>query len=137
MQEIFNNVCNGLYTGSMPAGRPAKNQRCYFGQWLFTFREEKGLSQKYVSDKLGMTQQSYARWERRSVALKPEQITQLANILETSVDSLVGHQNGHKHRGCPVGKTRLLFEEVSKLPRYQQNKIGEFVEGFLVLHRKE
>jgi len=118
----------------MPAGRPSKNPRTSFGQRLYAVRTEKGLSQKQVAEKLGLAQQSYAEWERNPTALKPDQLATLADILETTVDYLVGHKTENQRRGGPVGKTRKIFEEVSKLPRHQQSKVAEFVEGFVKLH---
>jgi len=80
---------------------------------------------------LGVTQQSYAVWERRPTALKPEQLVDLARVLDTNVDELVGFNPKPKRRGGPVGKVRQVFEEVSRLPRHQQNKVAEFVEAFV------
>jgi hypothetical protein len=84
--------------------------------------------------KLGVTQQSYAAWERRPVALKPEQITQLCGILEVPAEALVGKANGHARKGGPVGKARLMFEQVSKLPHHQQKKILEVVQALVSQH---
>jgi len=134
MQAFSTEKCNCLYGFDMPAGRPSKTQRCPFGQRLFTVREERGLSQNQIAERFNIHQQTYAAWERRSVALKPEQLAQLASILDTSVDFLVGRQNGHQRKGGPVGKIRKLFEEVCKLPRHQQNKVAEFVDMFLAQH---
>jgi len=136
MQAIFNPVCNWPYPDDMRAGRPSKAPRSPFGQRLFSLREEKGLSQQQVAEKLGISQQSYALWERRSVALKPEQLAQLAEIVGTTVDFLVGHQYTPPRKGGPVGRTRLVFEQVSKLPRHHQQKIIEVVDALLSKHLK-
>ena len=115
----------------MPAGRPAQSKRSAFGERLYQLREAKGLSQKQVADRLGITQQSYAAWERRSIALKPEQLADLAKILEATADELVGVRPKARRSGGPVGKVRRVFEDVSRLPRSQQNKVVEFVEAFV------
>jgi hypothetical protein len=38
---------------------------------------------------------------------------------------------GMERKAGPVGKVRKIFEEVSQLPRQQQEKIVEFVSVFL------
>ena len=115
----------------MPAGRPAATQRTDFGSRLHEFRQSRGFSQRDVADSLGITQQSYAAWERRPVALKPEQLAALAQHLSCSVDDLLGIAPKPTKRGGPVGRTRQVFDQVSQLPRSQQRKIVEVVEALV------
>jgi len=116
----------------MPAGRPAQSKRPPFGERLYRLREHKGLSQQQAAALLNITQQSYAAWERRPTALKPEQLIKLSHLFECSVDELVGLHSKPRRKGGPIGKVRRVFEEVSRLPRNQQNKVAEFVEAFVV-----
>jgi transcriptional regulator with XRE-family HTH domain len=88
-----------------------------------------------LADKLGITQSTYAGWERRTTALKPEFISKLAATLNVSVDFLLGHDNGGQRKGGPVGKARRVFEEVSKLPRHQQQRILGIVEDLIAAQR--
>ena len=119
----------------MPGGRPSTAQRSPFGERLCQLREERGLSQKQVAQRLGIKQQSYAAWERRIVALKPDQLTQLASILEVPVDALVGKSTARARKGGPVGKVRRVFEEVSRLPHHRQRKIIDVVETLIAGQR--
>ena len=119
------------YSLSMPVGRPPKFQRSPFGEKLLAARQQAGLSQIQVADKLGITQQTYAGWERRTTALKPQYISKLAAVLNVSVDYLLGHENGGKQKGGPIGKARRVFEEVSRLPRHQQQRILGIVEDLI------
>jgi transcriptional regulator with XRE-family HTH domain len=112
-------------------GRPAKTKRCEFGERLAAARQQLGLSQAQVAEKLGVTQQSYAGWERRETALKPEHLIRLAEILNVTVDYLLGKENARRRGGGPVGKARRVFEEVSKLPRNRQQRILGVVEDML------
>ena len=95
-------------------------------------REAAGLSQQQVTDRLGMKLVAYAWWERHPVALRPDQIEKLTEVLNVSVDELFGKEekNG-RHGGGPVGKARRLFEAVSKLPRSQQQHVLAVVEAFV------
>jgi len=123
------------YTAPMTAGRPAKFKRSQFGAKLFAARQLKGLSQTELAAKLGITQSTYAGWERRTTALKPESISSLAEALNVSVDFLLGHENGGHRKGGPVGKARRVFEEVSQLPRHKQQRILGIVEDLLAAQR--
>lgn len=131
MQALSTIACNPSYILDMPGGRPPQTKRCPFGERLFHVREERGLSQREIAARLRIKQQSYAAWERRSTALKPEQLIQLAQILDTTVDVLVGYENGHKRRGGPVGKVRQVFEVVNQLPRHHQQRIVTVVEALV------
>ena len=118
---------------AMQTGRPAKYPRTEFGQKLHAAREATGLSQAQVAEKLGLSQNSYAVWERHPVALRPDQIEQLAKILGVGADTFfatAAPAKGKRGTG-PAGKLRTVFEEASKLPRHQQNKIAEWVDAFV------
>jgi transcriptional regulator with XRE-family HTH domain len=124
-----------VYIGDVKAGRPAKRERDPFGQRLYALREQAGLSQQQLADRLGLTQRAYAHWERHPVALRAEQLLKLAQALNVSVDDLVG-TNGKKKRGTgPAGKMRQLFEAASRLPRSQQQKIAALLEAFIAHNR--
>lgn len=119
------------YDGGMNTGRPASQPRSAFGERLHAARESRGLSQAVVAEQLGMSQNAYACWERKPVALRPDQIEQLAEILNVPVDALFNDANGSERKGGPIGKARRAFEAVSLLPKRQQQKIVEVVEAFV------
>jgi len=116
----------------MNTGRPSTRPRTVFGERLRAARETLGLSQAQVAEKFGISQASYGAWERDPVALRPDQIEKLTEILNISVDELFGKEekNGRRSSG-PVGKARRLFEAVSKLPRSQQQHVLTVVEAFV------
>ncbi len=128
-------VSDPAYTAGMAAGRPAKFKRSAFGERLVAARQQLGLSQIQVADKLGISQQTYAGWERRTTALRPEHIAGLAGLMNVSVDHLLGRQATPKRSGGPVGRARRLFEQVSQLPRHQQQRILSLIEDLLAAQR--
>lgn len=81
-----------------------------------------------------MNQASYGAWERDPVALRPDQIQKLAEVLNVSVEHLFGEDEKKQHKGGPVGKARRIFEELSKIPRSQQTHVLTVVEGFIKQH---
>lgn len=118
----------------MPTGRPSTRQRSRLGERITLLREQAGLSQQQLADKLGINQQMVAYWERRAATLRPEQLTTLAEALRTSVDELLGKTASKSRGGGPAGKMRQVFEAVSRLPRRQQQKIAEVVEALVAQH---
>jgi ribosome-binding protein aMBF1 (putative translation factor) len=71
-------------------GRPSKHSRTPFGERLHAARIAAGLSQAQLAERLGITQTSYAAWERHTLALRPEQIEQVTEILGISPNYLFG-----------------------------------------------
>jgi transcriptional regulator with XRE-family HTH domain len=124
-----------VYGQGMKTGRPSKRPRTPFGQRVYEAREALGLSQAEVADKLGINQASYGAWERDPVALRPDQVEQLAKILSVSIEQLYGI-SPPKPRGGPAGKAHRVFEAVSQLPRTQQQKILEVVEALIAQQAK-
>ena len=131
MQAVSLFASNDPYNVPMQTGRPAKSKRSEFGSRLHAAREAKGFSQAQMAHKLGIAQQSYAAWERRDVALRAEQLQQLADFLEIGIPQLLGHTPKPTRASGPVGRLRQVFERASQLPRHQQAKVAEFVEAFV------
>lgn len=136
MQAVSPLADNDPYNAAMQTGRPAKSKRSEFGARLHAAREAKGLSQAQVADKLGIAQQSYAAWERRDVALRADQLQQLADVLGVGADQLLGQAPKPARAAGPVGRLRQVFESASKLPRHQQAKVAEFVEAFVAQQQR-
>jgi transcriptional regulator with XRE-family HTH domain len=112
-------------------GRPTERPRTDFGQRVFAARQALGLSQAEVAAKIGITQAGYAAWERDPVALRPEQIRLLVGVLNVSFEQLLGVEGKPVRQGGPTGKARRLFEQVSKLPRSQQQHVLTVLEAFV------
>jgi len=125
-----------VYTENMRTGRPSHRQRPPFGARIWALREAAGLSQQHVAEQLGISQPAYALWERRDVALKPEQLLRLAQILRVRVEALLEEHPRVQKRGGPVGKAQRLFEAVSRLPRHQQEKIYAVLEPYVAQHSR-
>ncbi len=131
MQAFPVSAADRGYPPDMITGRPAKTTRTEFGERIVAARQQLGLTQAQVAEALGITQQSYAGWERYPTALKPEHLRELARILKVSVDFLLGEKPPRQRGGGPAGKARRVFEAVSKLPRHQQQRIVSVVEALV------
>lgn len=97
---------------------------------LVRLRKEAGLSQAQMAEKLGISQTVVSDYERGALRLHGELILKLAEILGVSADELLGRET-NKPKARPTGKVQQVFEEVSNLPRRQQDKVVEFVSAFV------
>lgn len=61
-----------------------------FHERLRALRKEKGFSQKYLSEQLNVTQQAVGKWETGRSSPDPSTLAQLASLLDTSADFLLG-----------------------------------------------
>ena len=124
------------YPPGMKTGRPAKHERTPFGERMAAAREQAGLTQGGLADKLGLDQRVIAYWERRPVALRPDQLTALADALHVTTDYLLGRESKLPAPKGPPGQLRQLFEKAYRLPRHEQNQIVKFVEAYVDRYQK-
>jgi transcriptional regulator with XRE-family HTH domain len=127
----------GDYLPGMRTGRPAKYDRTPFGERMAQAREQAGLTQDDLAAKLGLDQRVIAYWERRPVALRPDQLTALADALSVTTDFLLGRDEAKPPtpKG-PPGKLRQLFDKAYRLPRHEQNQLVKFVEAYVDRYQK-
>jgi|GEM_PF-857711 len=125
-----------VYDSTMhPGGRPAKHPRSNFGTRLAQLREQAGLSQNDLAQRLDVSQQAVALWERKASTVRSDTLTKLATALSVSVDDLLNIQQPKPKRSQPAGgRLGQLFDAASKLPRRQQQKIVELLQPFVLQH---
>ena len=73
------------------------------GEIISTLRKEKGMTQKDIADKLGITDKAVSKWERDVAFPDTATIPKLAEILGVSVEELMQAKavpvNGHNGAG--------------------------------------
>jgi len=82
-----------------------------FSERLKKLRKDTGLTQVDVASKLGISQQAYASWERGVKKPTQDNLVKIAQILNVSVDYLVG--NSQETLG-ELDNIELLFRMNSK-----------------------
>ena len=122
-----------------PGGRPAKKKRTAFGERLFRRSRRGGIIAAAACRQTQLSQRAYAYWERHPVALRPDQLEQLAAVLNVSISDLPEDKEAQERkRGTgPTGKMKQLFEKASELPRHQQQKVAAVLEAFIAQHSIE
>jgi DNA-binding XRE family transcriptional regulator len=86
---------------------------------------------------IGTNQQSIAFWETNDKPPRSEVLLPMADALGVQVEALLSADHTPARRAGPVGKVRKVFEEVSQLPRRQQQRVLEFVLPFVSQYKRE
>lgn len=82
-----------------------------FSERLKKLRKDAGLTQVDVAEKLGISQPAYASWERGIKKPTQENLIKIAQILNVSVDYLVGNS---EEKVDELDNIELLFRMNSK-----------------------
>ena len=88
-----------------------KRNRIEFSERLKTLRKQAQLTQVDVAEKLGISQPAYASWERGIKKPTQENLVKIAQILNVSVDYLVGNSDYTEDK---LDNIELLFRMNSK-----------------------
>lgn len=88
---------------------------------LKLFRKKNGFTQEQVAEKLGVSRQAVAKWERGETLPDIENVVALADIYEVTVDSLVRNMatppNESSDRKHVFGITRVNDKGQITLPK--------------------
>ncbi len=96
-------------------------------------RRRQDLTQAQVAEELGLSQQVLASYEVGRVRLPVALLPEFSKLYRTSVDWLLGIDEG-KGRGGKRGPAPRLMQQVeavSRLPRSKQQFVAQMLEGFL------
>jgi len=105
--------------------------------WTWGPLSNAGLSQTELARLIGESQQNIAFWEQSDKPPRSDILIPMAKTLGVTVEALLTDQKTTRKAGGPVGKVKKIFDEVSKLPRRQQDKIVEFVSALVNQYKKE
>ena len=106
---------------------------------MTALRRAAGLTQAELAELVGETQRNIAYWEQADKPPRSDVVPKLANILGVSVETLLTAEGelAPERPRAPIGRARKAFEDVSRLPRRQQDKIIEMVEAFVAQHARK
>ncbi|HVH72141.1 MAG TPA: helix-turn-helix transcriptional regulator [Candidatus Dormibacteraeota bacterium] len=120
--------------------RPRTKPRARQGRHLAELRKAAGLSQTELAEVLEVPQSNIAFWEQSDKPPRSDLLPKMAEALGVTVAELL-NVNGEmaiaKRSSRPPGKVRKVFEDVSRLPRRQQEKIVEVVSALVSQYGQE
>jgi len=101
------------------------------GARLARIRKERGITQTELAERLGISQPIVSDYERGELRLHGELLLQLAQILDVSVDEILGL--GEAKRPARAANRRFLrrLQEIDKLPRRDQEALLRTIDAFL------
>lgn len=103
---------------------------------LARLREQAGLTARELARQMGTSHSNVLYWERSGKVGKMEFLLPMAKALGVTVEEVLGEARPRK-TVTAGGKMGQLFEEASKLPRSQQDKVIAVLEPFVAVHRAE
>jgi transcriptional regulator with XRE-family HTH domain len=106
------------------------------GARLAALRRAAGLSQTELAQLVGEPQQNIAFWEQSEKPPRSDVLPKLARVLGVRVEQILEGELPASRRAGPVGKVQKLFEEVSTLPRKQQDRIAETVSALVAQYKR-
>ncbi len=100
---------------------------------LRQLREAAGLSLRDLAKQIGEEHSNIRYWEQSGNLPRSNVLVPMAKALGVTVEELLG-ESRPKRGVSPGGRSRQLFEAVSKMPRRQQEKILDILEPFVRQH---
>jgi transcriptional regulator with XRE-family HTH domain len=103
---------------------------------LRELREAAGISQRELARIIGQDSSNVSFWERSGRVPRADLLVPIAKALGSTVEDLLGAPRGGKVT-APGGKLGSAFQQASRLPRRQQEKLAEFVRVFIAQHSSD
>jgi len=130
---------NRVYTGNMPAGRPATKQAPEFGQRLAALRKERGWTQPQLAELLGVTVKTVTYYERSASNPTAKTVDRIAEVFGVDPSELIKGLDSRprKKRTGPPSRLQLIFDRLSSLPRSKQKVVADMLEGYLGMNGKD
>ncbi len=100
-------------------------------------RRAAGLTQVELAQLVGEPQQNIAFWEHSQKPPRSDVLPKLAKVLGVKIEHILEGKLPETRRAGPVGKVQRIFEEVSTLPRKQQERIVETVSALVSQYKRE
>ncbi len=120
--------------------RRAKQSRPRQGARLVELRQAARLTQQELADLLQEPQSNIAFWEHSEKPPRSDVLARMAKAFGVGVEDILNVNGGTSspaRKSAPSGRVARLFDEVSRLPRRQQDKVVEFVSAFVRQYREE
>lgn len=108
------------------------------GENIRQLRIKKGLSQEYMAEKLGISQQSYSRIEIKAVNTALSRLKEIAEILEVHLFTILEPELSKEMDLLKKGERNIYLEllgNMQKIIDKQEDTIRN-ISGFLVFNTK-
>lgn len=79
-----------------------------FSERLKAIRKERGISQRALAQRLGVSQQAVAKWEAASSTPGPNALATIADVLGVSSDYLLGREHDFQDSAQDTARLPVL-----------------------------
>jgi transcriptional regulator with XRE-family HTH domain len=108
-----------------------------FAERLRLLRLARGLKQNRLAELLGIPARSYNRWERGTYVPHVEMLVKLADILQVSMDELIGRTDSTSEPVIRNPELHELVQQVDQLPDFEQQTAVVMLDGLVKKHQME
>ena len=95
-------------------------------------RKARDLTQQQLADQLGLAQQSYAQYETGRARIQAAMLPKLAQILDLTMDELMGLSTVARVKPGPASKFELQIERLRQLPKAKQQLLMAMLDAAIM-----
>ncbi len=108
-----------------------------FAERLRLLRVARDLRQNRLAELLGIPARSYNRWERGTYVPHVDMLVKLANILQVSMDELIGRTDATDAPLIRNPELHELMQQVDQLPDFEQQTAVVMLDGLVKKNQME
>lgn len=113
------------------AGRPPSKEAPPFGQRLAALRKARGYSCAQFAKLAEISEDMLTYYERRALNPSAEFVRKAADVLDASVDDLLGVSKKSAHKSGPPSQLEQRISALRALPRDRQKIVLSVIDTFL------
>ncbi len=102
-----------------------------FSERLHQLREARGLTQIRLAEMIDVLPRAYNRWERGHISPQLETLIKLADVLQVSLDELVGRVDNSKEIKIRNPELHKLWQQIDSLPDEEQRALMMVIDRFV------
>ncbi|EBX8168041.1 XRE family transcriptional regulator [Salmonella enterica subsp. enterica serovar Glostrup] len=102
-----------------------------FSERLKALREARGLTQTRLAEMIDVQPRAYNRWERGHISPQLETLLKLADVLQVSLDELVGRVEASKDVKIRNAELHELWQQADALPDEEQRALIMVIDSFV------
>ncbi len=102
-----------------------------FSERLKALREARGLTQTRLAEIIDVQPRAYNRWERGHISPQLETLLKLADVLQVSLDELVGRVDTSKDVKIRNAELHELWQHADALPDEEQRALIMVIDSFV------
>ncbi len=109
------------------AGRPPTKEATDFGKRVADARQRRGLTQRELANRIGVSLRMMEYYERRAENVKSDVVKQIASVLGVTTDELLGVSVPKENPGRK-SKLRQQIAEIERLPKAVQQVVSQMLD---------